>query len=98
MRYLVIFLVIAVAGHYAFGLGYDGECCTCVSKKLSRDENRDREVHNRELEGYSSLSGAVGAVWVQNKEYFECRTGFRVPTQALHHCRLNEPHPVCTRL
>jgi len=95
MRYLVIFLIIAGFGYYAFGLGYDRDCCKCISKEVSRGKYQARAGRDRELDGFSSLGGAMSAVFVQTREYVGCRTGFQVSSRVLRDCRLAGPEPVC---
>ena len=94
MRYLIILLVTAGLGYYAFGLGYNRDCCRCVAEKIARDKFSGK-VQNRELERVGSLGGAAGSVWVRNKEYVGCRTGFRVPRAILGHCRVAGANPIC---
>ncbi len=94
MRYLTILLVVAGLGYYAFGLGYNRDCCTCVAEKIARDKLPGK-VQNRELERVGSWGGAAGSVWVRNKEYVGCRTGFRVPRAILGHCRVAGANPIC---
>ncbi len=94
MRYLIILLVIAGLGYYAFGLGYNRDCCRCVAEKIARDKFPGK-VQNRELERIGSLGGAAGSVWVRNREYVGCRTGFRVPCAILGHCHVVGAHPIC---
>ncbi len=95
MRYLITLLVITGLGYYAFGLGYNRDCCRCVAEKIARDKFPG-EVQNRELERVGSLGGAAGSVWVRNKEYVGCRTGFRVPRAILGHCRVVAAYPICS--
>ena len=94
MRYLTILLVVAGLGYYAFGLGYNSDCCTCVAEKIARDKFLGK-VQNRELERVGSLGGAAGSVWVRSKEYVGGRTGFRVPRAVLGHCRVARANSSC---
>ena len=94
MRYLIILLGTAGLGYYAFGLGYNRDCCRWVAEKIARDKFSGK-VQSRELERVGSLGGAAGSVWVRNKEYVECRTGFRVPRAILGHCRVAGANPIC---
>ena len=94
MRYLIILLVSAGLGYYAFGLGYNSDCCKCVAEQIARDKFSGK-VQNRELERVGSLGGAVGSVWVRNKEYVGCRTGFRVPRPILRYCRVAAANLIC---
>ncbi len=94
MRYLIILLVSAGLGYYAFGLGYNSDCCKCVAEQIARDKFSGK-VQNRELERVGSLGGAVGSVWVRNKGYVGCRTGFRVPRPILRYCRVATANLIC---
>ncbi len=95
MRPLIILLVVAGLGYYAFGLGYNRDCCTCVAEKIARDKFPGK-VQNRELERVGSLGGAAGSVWVRNKEYVGCRTGFRIPRPILRYCRVATANLICS--
>ncbi len=94
MRVLFILLFPSGLGYSAFGLGYNRDCCRCVAEKIARDKFSGK-VQSRELERVGSLGGAAGSVWVRNKEYVGCRTGFRVPRAILGHCRVAGANPIC---
>jgi hypothetical protein len=96
-RYIVILLVLTGLGYYACSRGYAGDCCRCVSKKVSQAKFLEREYREREIEGYPSLGKAIGAILEQTRVYTLCRTDFRIPYDALQRCRNQPPGTLCSR-